>query len=406
MISDSPDTGFNKIPLTELNFRMDRFRSVMEEFNPEWSVVALFNSINHYYFTGTIQNGILLIQKEGEAVYWVRSSYERACDESLFPSIKKMHSFRDVAVNFKPKSEAVFLEIGSTSYQKVQMFIKYLPFSKIESVDKAISICRAVKTPYELSLVIEAGNIHRRILEESLPPYFKEGMSEAELSTILFSVMMEEGHQSVVRFSSSESDMLIGTVAFGENSLYPTLFDGPGGNKGLHPSTPFYGSRERKLKPGDLAFIDIGCGKEGYHTDKTMTYVFRGELSSEAVIAHNKCREIESLAASMLKPGAIPSEIYKNIMDGLDSSFLENFMGYGKRQVKFIGHGVGLYIDEYPAIAKGFDQPLEENMIIALEPKKGITGVGMVGVENTYIVTPQGGKLITGDHPGLMVVGE
>jgi Xaa-Pro aminopeptidase len=91
-------------------------------------------------------------------------------------------------------------------------------------------------------------------------------------------------------------------------------------------------------------------------------------------------------------------------MDGLDPAFLKNFMGFGSRKARFLGHGIGLLIDEYPVIAKGFDEPLQEGMVIALEPKKGIENVGMVGIENTFLVTPAGGQCITGDHPGLMPV--
>ena len=80
-------------------------------------------------------------------------------------------------------------------------------------------------------------------------------------------------------------------------------------------------------------------------------------------------------------------------------------MGYGDRKVQFLGHGIGLEIAENPVIARGFDTPLEEGMVIALEPKKGIKGIGMVGTENTFIVTPGGGRSITGSHPGLMPVG-
>ena len=80
-------------------------------------------------------------------------------------------------------------------------------------------------------------------------------------------------------------------------------------------------------------------------------------------------------------------------------------MGYGGRCAGFLGHGIGLQIDEYPAIAKGFDEPLVEGMVIALEPKRGVSGVGMVGGENTYLVTSGGGKSLTGNHPGLMLVG-
>ena len=115
--------------------------------------------------------------------------------------------------------------------------------------------------------------------------------------------------------------------------------------------------------------------------------------------------EIQDTVASLLKTGAIPSQIYESIIAELEPSFLENFMGYGNRKVHFLGHGIGLEIAEHPVIAKGFDNPLEEGMVIAVEPKKGIKGVGMVGTENTFVVTSDGGRSITGNHPGLMQVG-
>ena len=58
-----------------------------------------------------------------------------------------------------------------------------------------------------------------------------------------------------------------------------------------------------------------------------------------------------------------------------------------------------------PVIAEGFDEPLQEGMVLAVEPKAGVGGIGMVGIENTFLVTPDGGKCITGSHPGLMPVG-
>jgi Xaa-Pro dipeptidase len=79
-------------------------------------------------------------------------------------------------------------------------------------------------------------------------------------------------------------------------------------------------------------------------------------------------------------------------------------MGYGTRKAQFLGHGVGLLVDEIPVIARGFDEPLQEGMTIALEPKKGVKGVGMVGIENTFVVTPGGGRSITGRSPGLIPV--
>jgi Xaa-Pro aminopeptidase len=106
----------------------------------------------------------------------------------------------------------------------------------------------------------------------------------------------------------------------------------------------------------------------------------------------------------MLKPGAIPSEIYDSVISSLDDEFLQNFMGFGNRKVKFIGHGVGLQFDEKPVIAEGFDDPIQEGMVFALEPKNGIDKIGMVGIENTFVVTPKGGECISGDNPGLIPV--
>ncbi len=91
-------------------------------------------------------------------------------------------------------------------------------------------------------------------------------------------------------------------------------------------------------------------------------------------------------------------------MKGVDEISLPNFMGYGNRRVRFLGHGIGLHVDELPVLAKGFDEPLQEGMVFAVEPKAGVEGVGMVGTENTFIVTPEGGRCITGDHPGLMEI--
>ena len=158
------------------------------------------------------------------------------------------------------------------------------------------------------------------------------------------------------------------------------------------------------LKKGDLVFVDVGCGVDGYHTDKTTTYMFGASLPDYAIGAHEKCIDIQHSIAKLLKPGAIPSQIYDTIMNSLSPDFLENFMGYGNRQVKFLGHGIGLTIDELPVIAQGFDEPLKEGMVFAVEPKKGIKNIGMVGIENTFIVTPQGGRCITGDSPGLIPV--
>lgn len=393
-----------QVPLIELQKRMDRFRTKMDISNPNWEIAVIFSKINLYYLTGTMQDGMLFVPRSDEAIYWVRRSCERAVDESLFPQIKPMKSCRDAAGSIGKLPDTVYLETEVVPLALYQRFQKYFPFASVRSVDAQIATIRAVKSPYELSLMEKSGDIHRRALEDHVPGLLREGMSEAELAAELFSVMVKEGHHGVVRFGMFDTDIVLGFICFGESSIYPTSFNGPGGNYGMNPAVQFLGSHERKLRNGDLIFIDIGCGVDGYHTDKTTTYMFGKPLSDEVIDVHYKCVEIQNEIASMLKPGAIPAQIYTTIMNKLSPEFLQNFMGFGNRRVKFLGHSIGLSIDELPVIAEGFDEPLQEGMAFAIEPKKGIENIGMVGIENTFLVTPDGGRCITGDNPGLIPV--
>jgi Xaa-Pro aminopeptidase len=392
-----------KVPQNELVSRMDRFREAMDKYNPGWEIAVIFSKINMFYFTGTMQEGMVVIPRQDEAILWVRRSYERAVNESLFSNIKPMDSFRDASSAYKTLPKTVYIETEFVPLAMYQRFQKYFPFAEFKPLDYPVGITRAVKSKYELELMVSAGKIHREVLEEDVPLMLREGMNEVELAGELYVTMLKKGHHGLVRFGMLDTEVALGHIAFGESSIYPTSFNGPGGNYGMSPAVPLLGSHKRLLKKGDLVFVDIGLGVNGYHTDKTMTYMFGKPLSDEAIAIHNQCVAIQDKIAGQLKPGAIPSQIYEETMASLDPAFLENFMGFGNRQVKFLGHGIGLTIDEVPVIAKGFDEPLVENMVLALEPKKGIKDTGMVGIENTFIVTPEGGKCITGTSRGLIM---
>ena len=394
----------NKVPSTELESRMARFKSQMNISNPEWEIAAVFSKINQYYFTGTMQDGMLLIPRDGEATFWVRKSIERALNESLFQDIKPMRSFRDAAKCLDKLPDTVYLETEVVPLALYSRFKKHFPFRNVKPADTSISAVRSIKSEYELKLMRKAGAIHQHVLEDLVPEMLVEGMSEADLGAELFKVMVNEGYQGITRFGMFDTEMVLGHIGFGESSIYPSYFDGASGNYGMSPAVPLLGSRERKLKKGDLVYVDIGCGVEGYNTDKTMTYMFGSSLPQYAIDIHTKCVDIQNEIAAMLKPGEIPSQIYKHIISDLDDDFQKNFMGFGDRKVKFLGHGIGLLIDELPVIAERFDMPLQEGMTFAVEPKNGIKNIGMVGIENTFIVTAGGGESITGNNPGLIPV--
>jgi len=376
--------------LTRIGNLYDRLKAA----SSDWGAAFIVDRVNQYYFTGTMQDGVLILKSDGGYAYFVRNSYERARSESPLDNIYPMKSYKNAAEVIGESIGNVFIEAEVMPFAMLERLKKYLKIGEVFPVDRQILSVRAVKSPYEISCMEESGRQHKILLESIVPGLLEAGIDEATLTAGMYSEMVRLGYHGVSRFSMFQTQCVIGQLGFGENSLYPTNFDGPGGMKGMCPAVPIIGDRSRVLQKGDLVFIDVGYGYNGYHTDRTQIYCFGGNPPEAAEKAHRECMQVQKEAAAKLKPGAVPSEIYNSMVSA----------GFTNRNVRFLGHGVGLYIDEFPVISNGFDSPLEENMTVALEPKKGVDGAGIVGVEDTYIVTESGGRCITGGERGIIVV--
>ena len=388
----------------EVTLRLEKFRRAMDQKNPDWETAVFVSKINQYYFTGTLQDGLLIIRRDGKMGYFVRRSYERARDESPFEAIYPMNSYRDAAGIIGADCGKTFIEKDIMTLSISERLSKYFNMAALKPLDQIILHVRAVKTPYELSCMEEAGRIHDTLMIDVVPTLVREGMSETDLCVALLGKMYEHEFHGTTRFQMFQTDLGLGQIGFGTSTLYPTYFDGPGGHVGLSAVAPMMGDRTRVLKRRDAIFIDIGFGIKGYNSDKSQAYIFGAQPSEETLRAHRRCMEIQHRIATLLVPGAVPADIYRTVMDELDEDFKENFMGYGKRQVKFLGHGIGLHVDEPPVIAEGFNDPIEENMVFAVEPKKGMPGVGLVGVEDTYVVTKNGARCLTGGARDIIVI--
>ncbi|MCL2754598.1 MAG: Xaa-Pro peptidase family protein [Oscillospiraceae bacterium] len=383
----------------ELLSRIERLHALLKGAQSTTFAAFIADKVNQYYFTGTLQDGLFVLLSTGDYVFFVRNSHERALAESPLPAEKilPMASYKDIAAVIGGDLGVIFLESEVVTHAMLGRLSKYFNLDDVKALDRFILAVRAVKSESELAIMREAGRLHAVLLEEKIPALMRAGMNEAEFTADIYSAMLALGHHGVSRFSMFQMHMVIGQLGFGENSLYPTNFDGAGGMRGLCPAVPSVGDRSRTLRKGDLVFVDVGFGIDGYHTDRTQIYSFAAEPSAEAKAAHSRCLQVQKSVAAMLKPGAIPAEIYTAVVSE----------GFENRNVKFLGHGVGLYVDEFPVIASGFTAPLEANMTIALEPKIGIEGgksIGLVGGEDTYVVTPSGGECLTGGEKPIMVV--
>ena len=140
--------------------------------------------------------------------------------------------------------------------------------------------------------------------------------------------------------------------------------------------------------------VDMGGNFTGYMTDMSRTYS-RGNISDLAVKAHQTALEIQEAVIAAALPGAAAADLYCIGTEIAAKAGLEAyFMGH-HQQAGFIGHGVGIEINEAPVIAPRSKDILKPGMVFALEPKFVIPHVGAVGVENTFIVTESGCEKVT-----------
>ncbi len=395
---------FSNPTTQELENRIASLFNALIRSGKPFDTAIIISKINQFYFTGTMQDGILILRKDGTVAYFIRKSYERAKLESQLDILHKMSTCQDILSLLPANLGSTFIETEVVSLSILERLKKHFAFEQIHPLDRIILDIRAIKSEYELAIMSESGRQHQYLLENVVPQILQEGISETDFLAELYSHMVKLGHHGVSRFSMFQMELIAGQIGFGSNSTYPSNFYGPGGMLGMSPAVPIVGNRKRYLKKGDIVYVDIGYGVHGYHSDKTQIYSFGANPAENVVETHNACIDVLKKVSRMLTAGRIPSEIYAKVMNNLPSALSENFMGIGDESVKFLGHGIGLHIDEIPVIANGFDQPLQENMVIALEPKCGIAGVGNVGVEETYVIRPAGPTCLTGGPREIIVV--
>lgn len=384
------------LPKSESNSRIEKLFANLNSFGVHWDTALILTRLNQYYLSGTMQDAVLVLKSSGDVHLFVRRSYERALSESPLENIHPINSYRDMLKVLKEDLGVTLIETEQVPLAMLERISKYFHMEKILPLDNQLLKLRSVKSSYELEFMEFAGKKQHHVLTNVVPEILHEGITEAEMYGEIYNAMIKEGHQGITRFMGFGIEMQIGQGGFGTNSLAPTNFDGPGGMLGMAACVPSCGNSDRKLAKGDLVFVDIGFGRMGYHTDKTQIYSFEKSLPDKALRLHEECLLLEKTIQGMLKPGAIPSEIYSEVLGMISPELSENFMGYRNRKVNFIAHGIGMVINECPVIAKGFDEPLEENMTFAVEPKCGVEGVGTVGVEDTYVVTKGGGRVLNG----------
>ena len=364
----------------ELEWRWQRVRKFMN-----CDSLVILQNVDLFYLTGTMQTGVLWFPREGEPLLAVRKSYERAKTESRVNNIVPLKTYSDLPNLIPNPGETVGFELDVLPVATYEQVSKYFSTSKIVDGSAAVRSARSVKSSYEIECIRRAAQqLDTMFLD--IPLQLREGLPEIELAARMEYVLRMAGHQGLIRVRRFNMEIYYGTVSFGETASYPHAFDGPVGTKGLYPAVSAMGSR-RVLKRNEPVMIDICGGYAGYIADGSRTYSV-GPVSQQMRDTYNRIIELNNWIEDQLRPGKIPSQIYRDILDQIaKTSFAAHFMGAGENQVKFVAHSVGLELDETPVIAPKFDEPLEAGVVLAVEPKVFYPDLGGVGVENTYVLT-------------------
>lgn len=371
-------------------------------------------NVDLYYLCGSMQQGYLFVPLEGEAIFYVRRSYSRALSE-CWCQTKPLGSFRDFGRLLQEDFPNVFQHQRAKAGPTIALEYDVLPVQQqrrlervlpgVDWTDGAMLLrqLRMIKDAVEIDRMKKAASIANKAMNYALD-VLKEGMTELELITELEYVLRKNGHAGYMRMRAYNQEIITGMVASGEAAAVPTYFDGPAGGRGLSPANPQSVSK-KKICRHEPILMDIGCCIDGYVTDQTRTVVIGELLDPELLRAYSVAEHILRTAEDQLHPGTVPEHLYIDAMEMAQKAGLQDFfMGYREDQVKFLGHGIGLEIDELPVLAKGFSEPLHAGMVIAIEPKFSFPQKGVVGIENTYLITESGFEKLTLTEEGILSV--
>jgi len=387
----------------EVESRLRRLRQWMAEASVD-AVFAMQN-VDLFYFSGTIQAGLLCLPVKGEPLYLVQKSPARARMESPWQRIVPIGSLKE--------APGALSDAGICGLGRVGLELDVLPviqFQRLQSIfpsvafidaSEAIRKVRMIKSAHELVQIRNAALMLREAFSE-LPRWARPGATEIEVAGNLEGFLRSRGHQGITRARGFNFELGYGALVCGPSASYPTCFPGPLGSEGLYPAVP-HGAGRRPLAAGQTVMADVVGGYGGYLADKTRTFAL-GDVPVELFRAHGFVLELMGEIESMIRPGTPCSQIYEHALERVRRSpYAASFMGVGDSQVRFIGHGVGLEIDELPVLAMGFDMPLEPGMVIAIEPKIFFPEGG-VGIENTYLVTESGYEKLTEFPEGMIAL--
>lgn len=392
-------------PTEELEFRIKKLQRLMA--GAGLDAVILLQNADLFYFTGTIQSGNLYIPASGDALYMVRKEFSRARMESGLKEVIPFASMKDIPALLAeygyPLPASIGMELDVLPVNFFERYRKAFPSARFTDATPLIRRVRMVKSKYEIHILQDAANqvdkINRRARE-----VIREGMTDLELAAELEFTARKEGHQGLIRMRAFNGEMMYAHVFSGTDTAVPAYLDTPLGGLGLSPAFG-QGASWKKIERNEPIIVDFAGCCDGYLVDQTRIFAIDG-ISDRLKKAYDDMLKVQERMVTLAVEGTTWSHIYDSCHAlAVELGYADSFMGSIGARVSFIGHGTGVEIDEYPFLAKGFeDMTLEPGMVFAFEPKVVFPGEGAVGIENTFYLSYEGLKRLTFSPEDLLIL--
>lgn len=347
--------------------------------------------VNLYYTTGRIFSGYFYLPNEGPPHFFVKRPAEMEGNNIHY--IRKPEQIAEIFTEIGLKTpNSLLLEADELSYSEYIRIEKIFTAQNIGNATALLRTIRQIKTPWEISEFRRSATAHQKTYGE-IKNCFKPGMTDLEFQYEIECHMRKNGSIGMFRAFGANMDIYMGSILAGDNAESPSPFDFALGGSGQHPSCPL-GANGTLLTEGTAIMVDMAGNYTAYMTDMTRVFAI-GKLSDLAYRAHQVSIDIQNKIISNAKPGTACADLFNLAAEMATKAGLAPFFMGTKQQAKFIGHGVGIQINELPVLTPRSKEILQPNMVFALEPKFVIPGTGAVGIENTFLVTESGLEKLT-----------
>jgi Xaa-Pro dipeptidase len=381
--------------LNELLNRHQRTKKLMKEKGIDG--LLILQDVDLFYYTNSMLVIAAYLPVEGDiAVFYKRSEDKIRRDTPLevnrVTGLKEIPAFLSKSGYVPPKTIGIEADVVPLKlYNRIEKIFTDVKFTDASGI---IRSARMIKSEYEAGILKECGKIVNTVYG-MVKSFMKEGLTELDVAKEIEYAFRKNDHLGPCRLRGFNMEGYFGHVLCGESALVASPLDLTLGGEGAHPAFSV-GPSNRQIKKGEPVIVDYVCNYGGYHVDTTRTYVV-GNLKKETQEYYEIAKELYESLIEVLVPGKLLSSIYEEAIEFCRKNNLSsNFMGYKNEQVGFIGHGIGLEVDEYPVIAPGFDIPIEKGMVLALEPKLFFPSFGAVGIEDSFLITEKNALSLSG----------